>query len=124
MCSSDLDTERDGRAHSACAHKSHVQSDSSNLTPGLVLVRSHRIFETRLEGLPTWDEGPTPSITRRVTIPNEPVSLHPNTMTDEEPDQVITPLPRLQTGILLLTLLMEPICSQYIYPFVNKVTPF
>ena len=64
-----------------------MQSDSGDLTPGLVLVRSHRIFETRLEGLPTWDEGPTSSITGRVTIPKEPVFLYPNTMTDEEPDR-------------------------------------
>ena len=41
----------------------------------------------------------------------------------EESDEVITPLPRLQIGILVLVLLAEPICSQCIYPFINQVTP-
>jgi len=40
----------------------------------------------------------------------------------EESDEVITPLPRLQIGILLSALLAEPICSQCIYPFINQVT--
>ena len=43
----------------------------------------------------------------------------------EESDKVtITPLPKLQIGILLLVLLAEPICSQCIYPFVNQVTHY
>ena len=41
---------------------------------------------------------------------------------DEEPDNVATPIPKLQTGILLLVLLSEPLCSQCIYPFINQVT--
>lgn len=48
----------------------------------------------------------------------------PVVITREEPDQVATPLPRLQTGILLLILGTEPICSQCIYPFINQVTSF
>lgn len=44
-------------------------------------------------------------------------------ITPEESDEVITPLPRLQIGILVLVLLAEPICSQCIYPFINQVTP-
>ena len=33
----------------------------------------------------------------------------------------VTPLPRLQIGILLLLQLAEPITSQCIYPFINQV---
>lgn len=33
----------------------------------------------------------------------------------------VTPLPRVQIGILLLLQLAEPITSQCIYPFVNQV---
>ena len=51
--------------------------------------------------------------------PEDPVAI-----TCEESDQVTTPLPKLQTGILLLILLTEPICSQCIYPFINQVTSF
>ena len=40
----------------------------------------------------------------------------------KEPDEAITPLPRLRIGILLFILLPEPICSQCIYPFINQVT--
>ena len=39
----------------------------------------------------------------------------------EESDKVITPLPKLQIGILLLVQVAEPICSQCIYPFINQV---
>jgi len=41
----------------------------------------------------------------------------------EESVKAITPLPRLQLGILVLALFAEPICSQCIYPFINKVAP-
>ena len=37
-------------------------------------------------------------------------------------DQVATPLPKLQIGILLSVLLTEPICSKSISPFINQVT--
>ena len=78
------------------------------------------------------------------TIPREFVSLCFDTMTGpkideetpllfsaedpiaiphEESVEVITPLPRLQLGILVLALFAEPICSQCIYPFINQVTP-
>lgn len=43
-------------------------------------------------------------------------------ITHEESNEVVTPLPKLQIGILLLALLAEPICSQCIYPFINQVT--
>lgn len=33
-----------------------------------------------------------------------------------------TPLPKLQIGILLLALLVEPIASQSIYPYINQVS--
>lgn len=36
-------------------------------------------------------------------------------------ESAVTPLPRLQIGILLLVLLSEPVCSQCIYPFINQV---
>lgn len=42
--------------------------------------------------------------------------------TSEESDNVTTPLPKLQIGILMLVLLAEPISSQCIYPFINQVT--
>ena len=45
----------------------------------------------------------------------------PDAVTHEESDEVITPLPRLQVGVLLLALSTEPICSQCIYPFINQV---
>ena len=49
----------------------------------------------------------------------------PTATTSEESDKVtITPLPKLQIGILLLVLLAEPMCSQCIYPFVNQVTHY
>ena len=39
----------------------------------------------------------------------------------KESDEVITPLPKLQIAILLLVRLVEPICSQCIYPFIFQV---
>ena len=39
----------------------------------------------------------------------------------DESDEVATPLPKLQIGVLLLVMLSEPICSQCIYPFINQV---
>jgi len=35
-----------------------------------------------------------------------------------------TPLPKLQISILLLALLVEPIASQSIYPYINQVSIF
>lgn len=35
-----------------------------------------------------------------------------------------TPLPKLQISILLLALLVEPIASQSIYPYINQVRVF
>jgi hypothetical protein len=35
-----------------------------------------------------------------------------------------TPLPKLQIAILLLALLVEPIASQSIYPYINQVGLF
>lgn len=79
----------------------------------------------------------------RVTTSKGFASFHFDTMTDsrigeetpllfaaedpvvvahEEPEDVITPLPKLQIGILLSVLLAEPMCSQCIYPFINQVT--
>ena len=46
----------------------------------------------------------------------------PIVITSQESDEIATPLPRLQLGILLSVLLSEPICSQCIYPFINQVT--
>ena len=46
----------------------------------------------------------------------------PIVITHEGSDEVITPLPKLQMGILLFIVLSEPICSQCIYPFINQVT--
>ena len=46
----------------------------------------------------------------------------PIVVAHEEPDEFITPLPKLQIGILLVVLLLEPTCSQCIYPFINQVT--
>lgn len=34
-----------------------------------------------------------------------------------------TPLPKVQICVLLLSILVEPIASQCIYPFVNQVSP-
>ena len=52
-----------------------------------------------------------------------PPAEGPVAITPGGSDEVTTPLPRLQIGILLLILLTEPICSQCIYPFINQVTP-
>ena len=52
------------------------------------------------------------------SLAEDPVAITPGGS-----DEVTTPLPRLQIGILLLILLTEPICSQCIYPFINQVTP-
>lgn len=49
-------------------------------------------------------------------FPTEDTAAH------EESDEVTTPLPKLQIGILLFFLLSEPICSQFIYPFITQVT--
>ena len=46
----------------------------------------------------------------------------PAAVARKEPDEVITPLPKVQVGVLLFILLTEPICSQCIYPFINQVT--
>ena len=35
----------------------------------------------------------------------------------------VTPLPKLQISILFVLLLVEPIFSQCIYPFINQVRP-
>ena len=35
--------------------------------------------------------------------------------------KVVTPLPKLQLGVLLFFQLAEPITSQCIYPFINQV---
>ena len=49
----------------------------------------------------------------------------PTATTSEESAKVsITPLPKLRIGILLSVLLVEPICSQCIYPFINQVTHY
>ena len=53
----------------------------------------------------------------------DPVAKDPVAIPHEESVEVITPLPRLQLGILVLALFAEPICSQCIYPFINQVTP-
>ncbi|KAF9652374.1 MFS general substrate transporter [Thelephora ganbajun] len=45
----------------------------------------------------------------------------PAAIAREESNEYITPLPKLQIGILLLVQLAEPICSQCIYPFVNQL---
>lgn len=39
-------------------------------------------------------------------------------------EEVATPLPRLQIGILSLVLLAEAVSSQCIYPFINQVTHY
>src|SRR5579872_3869764 len=39
----------------------------------------------------------------------------------KDPNEIITPLPKLQIAILLLAQLTEPICSQCIYPFTPQV---
>lgn len=39
-------------------------------------------------------------------------------------EEVTTPLPRLQIGILLSVLLAEAVSSQCIYPFINQVTHY
>jgi len=80
-------------------------------------------------------------LTRRVTDPKIP-SLSPPTMTDsrvgeETPllspaedsivvtsEEVATPLPRLQIGILFLVLLADAVSSRCIYPFINRVTHY
>lgn len=39
----------------------------------------------------------------------------------QSPKQTKTPLDKLQLGIILLGTIVEPICSQSIYPFINEV---
>lgn len=51
-----------------------------------------------------------------------PLLEDPIIIASEELDEVTTPLPRLQIGVLLSVLFAEPICSQCIYPFINQVT--
>jgi hypothetical protein len=55
-------------------------------------------------------------------IPLLPLTEDSVATAPEESDDVTTPLPRLQIGILMLILLAEPISSQSIYPFINQVT--
>lgn len=40
----------------------------------------------------------------------------------QQDHKTATPLPKLQIGILLLALLVEPIASQSIYPYINQVS--
>ncbi|KAF9644584.1 MFS general substrate transporter, partial [Thelephora ganbajun] len=54
-------------------------------------------------------------------IPLISLTDDPTVIDHEELGEVITPLPKLQIGILLLVQLAEPICSQCIYPFINQL---
>jgi hypothetical protein len=40
---------------------------------------------------------------------------------DHDNEQKITPLPKVQLGVLLLLQLVEPICAFCIIPFLNQV---
>lgn len=54
------------------------------------------------------------------SVDSEETALLPERQPKRKPTTV-TPLPKFQIAILLILLLTEPITSQCIYPFINKV---
>ncbi|CCM04325.1 uncharacterized protein FIBRA_06496 [Fibroporia radiculosa] len=58
---------------------------------------------------------------QRDDSPDEETALLSGSKTTRKEARPITPLPKLQIGILLLLQLAEPISSQCIYPFINQL---